>query len=92
MGGWPERFLQGLSDKSSAYWGRVGEDPIDRPGLESSDPEVRAAAIATFTDRADIIDIMRGNDLDIRAQIMDICQAAIKHSAAIPATANTPAC
>ena len=41
IGGWPERFLQGLGDKSSAYWGRVGEDPLltALADLESSSPE-----------------------------------------------------
>jgi hypothetical protein len=70
MGGWPERFLQGLSDKSSAYWGKVGEDPMIAR-LEGSDPEVRAATIALLTSRSDIIDIMRGNDMDKRTQIVD---------------------
>ena len=70
IGGWPERFVQGLTDKSSAYWGKVGEDP-GIAKLESSDPEVRAAAIAAYTDRADIIEVMRGDNLDHRTQIVD---------------------
>ena len=80
MGGWPKSFLQGLADKSSAYWGKVGEDPMIAR-LESSNPDVRAAAISSMTDRADIIDIMRNDHSDkaksfdellqIRTQIVD---------------------
>jgi hypothetical protein len=73
LGGWPERFFQGLSDKSSAYWGRVGEDPLltALADLESSNPKVRAAAAANFTDRSDILEIMRGDNLDLRGQIVN---------------------
>ncbi|MGA2542068.1 MAG: hypothetical protein ABSG78_10995 [Verrucomicrobiota bacterium] len=73
IGGWPQRFLNGLSDKSSAYWGKVGEDPMIAR-LESSNPSVRAAAISNLTDRADIVDIMRSesrDNLPIRTQIVD---------------------
>jgi len=73
IGGWPERFMQGLTDKSSAYWGRAFEDPhLDAlDDLESSNPSVRAAAMANFTDRSDIIEIMRSDKLDIRRQIVN---------------------
>jgi hypothetical protein len=73
IGGWPEKFLQGLADKSSAYWGRVGEDPFltALAKMESSSPSARAAGIAVFTDRADMIDILRGNNLELRAQIVN---------------------
>ena len=94
MGGWPERFVQGLTDKSSAYWGRVGEEPIltALPDLESSNPKVRAAAIANFTSRAEIIEVMRGDNLGIRAQIVRSVKLISRDtSATIPATANTPA-
>ena len=74
VGGWPKSFLQGLADKSSSYWGKVGEDPLVAK-LESGNPEVRAAAIATVTDRADIIGILRGNDVDTRTQIVDSVKA-----------------
>jgi hypothetical protein len=70
MGGWPEKFLEGLSDKSSAYWGRVGEDPAIA-NLESSNPTVRAAAIAAYTDNAEYIDAMRSDNLDRRTQLVD---------------------
>jgi hypothetical protein len=71
IGGWPERFIKGLTDKSCAYWGRVNED-LDRTALadmESANPKVRAAAMANFTDRSDMIEVMRGDNLDVRAQI-----------------------
>ena len=80
MGGWPERFIQGLTDKSSAYWGRVGEDLIFSavPDLESSDPKVRAAAIAKFTSRADILEVMRGDNLEIRTQIVSSIKQSLQ--------------
>jgi hypothetical protein len=74
LGGWPKSFLQGLADKSSSYWGKVGEDPLVAR-LESGNPEVRGAAIMTLTDRADILGVMRGNDVDTRAQIVDSVKA-----------------
>ena len=95
VGGWPARFLQGLSDKSSAYWGRVGEHPLltALADLESSSPKTRAAAVTNLTDRADIIEIMRGDNLDLRQQIVNILTLQLQRpSAAIPATANTPGC
>jgi len=70
MGGWPERFMQGLEDKSSAYWGKVGEDPLIAR-LESSDPQVRVAAISSLTDRAEYIEVMRGENLDNRTRMVD---------------------
>ena len=74
IGGWPKSFLQGCADKSSAYWGKVGEDPLVAK-LESSNPEVRAAAIGTLTDRADIIGVMRGTNVNTRTQIVDSVKA-----------------
>ena len=70
MGGWPGQFVEGLSDKSSAYWGKVGEDPLIAK-LESSDPRVRAAAAASLSVPANIVDAMRGDNLEIRTQIVD---------------------
>jgi hypothetical protein len=70
IGGWPGRFMQGLEDKSSAYWGKVGEDPLIAR-LESSDPSVRVAAISSLTDRAEYIDVMRGENLDNRTRMVD---------------------
>jgi hypothetical protein len=57
-------------DVSSAYWGKVGEDPqITR--MESSDPVVRAAAVASLDTNPDVIAAMRGNDKEVRAQIVE---------------------
>ncbi len=70
LGGWPASFLRGLADKSSAYWGRVGEDLLIAR-LESRHPDVRAAAAATVTTNAEIIDIMRSDNLNVRTQIVD---------------------
>jgi hypothetical protein len=69
MGGWPGRFMQGLEDKSSAYWGKVGEDPLIAR-LESSDPEVRAEAIQAVGG-AQYMDLMRSNDLVHRTMLVD---------------------
>jgi hypothetical protein len=75
---------QAAIDVSPAYWGKVGEDPrIAR--LESSDPEVRAATTASLDQgfielafggkdpqlRQKLVDAMRSNDKEIRAQILD---------------------
>jgi len=59
-----------LIDVSPAYWGKVGEDPqIAR--MESSDPEVRAATVASFETNAVVIAAMRGGDKEVREQILD---------------------
>jgi hypothetical protein len=64
-------------DVSSAYWGKVGEDPqITR--MESSDPEVRAATVASLQTNADVIAAMRGNDKALRDQILDHFKAGMQ--------------
>ena len=73
LGGWPQEFIEGLQDKSSAYWGRVGEDPhlTAAADLESDNPDKRAAAIAVFTSQTNIINVFRGDNKEIRTQIVD---------------------
>jgi hypothetical protein len=73
LGGWSGVFLQGLNDKSSAYWGKVGEDPIIAK-LESSDPEERAATV-TSMGYPQYADLMRGNDLEHRTMLVDSAKA-----------------
>jgi len=62
------------TNKASAYWGRVAEDPafetIIRP-LESDDPKVRVAAIAALKLPRQIQAIIAGNDIKTRDLIID---------------------
>jgi hypothetical protein len=58
------------TNKASAYWGRIGEDlRVDE--LEGGNPETRAAAAASFGVQPDIQNVMAGNDLSAREQIVD---------------------
>jgi len=72
VGGWPKEFVEDLQDKSSAYWGRVGEDPhlTAAADLESDDPKERVAAISAFTDQTNIINVFRGDNVEIRTKIV----------------------
>jgi hypothetical protein len=64
-------------DTSPAYWGKVGEDPqIAR--MESSDPEVRAAAVAALGANPEVIAAMRGNDKDAHAQILEVIKPQVQ--------------
>lgn len=65
------------TDKASAYWGKIAEDPrVDE--LESSNPETRARAIAAITAQPDIQNVMAGNDMAARAQILDQIKARVQ--------------
>jgi hypothetical protein len=58
------------TNKASAYWGRIGEDPrVDE--LESRNPDTRAAAAASFGVPDDIKNAMAGNNLAARESIVD---------------------
>lgn len=58
------------TNKASAYWGKVGEDPhIDE--LESSDPQTRARSAASLGIQPEIQNVLAGDDLAAREQIMD---------------------
>jgi hypothetical protein len=62
-------------DVSPAYWGKVGEDPhIAR--MESSDPEVRAAAAADLTSNPDVLAAMKSDNQEARAQILEIFKSS----------------
>jgi hypothetical protein len=64
-------------DKSAAYWGRVGEDPCVAK-LESSDPEVRAAAIAGLGPNPEVVAAMRSDNAEAHAQILDIVKSRVQ--------------
>jgi hypothetical protein len=58
------------TNKASAYWGSIAEDPrVDE--LQSSNPEVRSAAAASFGVGPDIQTAMAGDNLAAREQIVD---------------------
>ncbi|MGP8197904.1 MAG: hypothetical protein ACLQU4_00195 [Limisphaerales bacterium] len=57
------------TNKASAYWGSIGEDPhVDQ--LESSDPKTRAHAAASLGLQPDIQSVMAGDDLSLRGNIL----------------------
>jgi hypothetical protein len=58
------------TNKASAYWGKIAEDPhVD--DLESSNPQIRGEAAASLGLTPEIQTIMAGDDLNARQQIMD---------------------
>ena len=58
------------TNKASAYWGRIGEDlRVDE--LESGNPETRTAAAASFGVQPEIQNVMAGNNMSAREQIVD---------------------
>jgi hypothetical protein len=58
------------TNKSGSYWGSVAEDPrVER--LESSDPKVRVHAAEALGVQAEIRDVMAGDDVKSREQIID---------------------
>ncbi|HEY3855309.1 MAG TPA: hypothetical protein VGO67_13030 [Verrucomicrobiae bacterium] len=58
------------TNKSGSYWGRIAEDPrVER--LESSDPKVRLHAAEALGVQAEIRDVMAGDDVKTREQVVD---------------------
>jgi hypothetical protein len=58
------------TNKSGSYWGSIAEDPrVER--LESSDPKVRAHAAEALGVQAEIRNILAGDDVNARKQIID---------------------
>jgi hypothetical protein len=58
------------TNRASAYWGKIAEDPhVDQ--LESDNPQERAHSAASLGLPPDIQTVMAGNDLAARGQIMD---------------------
>ena len=65
------------TNRASAYWGKIGEDPhVDE--LESSNPETRAHAAASLGLQPEIQNVMAGNDLSAREQILDQIKASLQ--------------
>jgi hypothetical protein len=58
------------TNKASAYWGRIGED-LRKDELESGNPKTRAGAAASLGFQTDIQNVMAGNDMAARKQIVD---------------------
>jgi hypothetical protein len=62
------------TNKASAYWGRIAEDPhVDE--LESSDPQTRARAAASLGVQPEIQNVMAGNNMAARENIVDQIKA-----------------
>jgi hypothetical protein len=62
------------TNKASAYWGSIAEDPhIDE--LESSDPKVRANSAKSLGLPQQYQDIMAGDDMNAREQVLDQIKA-----------------
>ena len=58
------------TNRASAYWGRIAEDPhVDE--LESSNPETRAHSARSLGLQPEIQNIMAGDNLSTREQIVD---------------------
>jgi hypothetical protein len=65
------------TNKASAYWGKIAEDPhIDE--LESSNPETRAKSAASLGLQPEIQDVFAGNNLSDREQILDQIKARLQ--------------
>ena len=65
------------TNRASAYWGRIAEDPhVDE--LESSNPETRAHSAASLGLQPEIQNIMAGNNMSAREQIMDQIKASLQ--------------
>jgi hypothetical protein len=59
-----------VPDKSSAYWGISGQDPKIAE-LQSSDPKVRVEAAAAIGAPENAKEILAGNDVAARAQVVE---------------------
>jgi hypothetical protein len=58
------------TNKAGVYWGSIGEDlRVDE--LESSNPETRVHAVAALGASPEVQNVMAGNDMTAREQIMD---------------------
>jgi hypothetical protein len=65
------------TNKASAYWGKIAEDPhVDE--LESSNPETRAHSAASLGLQPEIQNIMAGNDLSAREQVLDQIKGSLQ--------------
>lgn len=65
------------TNRASAYWGKIGEDPhVDQ--LEDSDPKVREHAAASLGLSPDVQTVFAGNDLNTRNQILDQIKAQMQ--------------
>jgi len=65
------------TNKASVYWGKIAEDPhIDE--LESSNPETRAHSAASLGLGSDIQNVLAGNDMSARNEIMDQVKARLQ--------------
>jgi hypothetical protein len=65
------------TNRASAYWGKIAEDPhIDE--LESSDPQTRAHSAASLGLQPEIQNVMAGNDMTAREQIMDQIKGSLQ--------------
>jgi hypothetical protein len=65
------------TNRASAYWGKIAEDPhID--ALESSDPQTRAHAAASLGLQPDIQNVMASDNLRARDQILDQIKAGLQ--------------
>ncbi len=70
------------SDRSSAYWGRVGEDPRVSliPLVDSSDPEERRSVARAFGLPKEYEDILASNDPQIRNRIAEPFKAQLREA------------
>jgi hypothetical protein len=69
--GLPENIV----DSAPAYWGKVGEDP-QLTRLEDGSPDVRAAMAALlFGTNSQAIEIMRGNNQEQRAAVVELARS-----------------
>lgn len=65
------------TNRASAYWGKIAEDPhVDE--LESGNPETRAHAAASLGLQPDIQNVMASDNMPAREQIMDQIKASLQ--------------
>jgi hypothetical protein len=65
------------TNHASVYWGKIAEDPhIDE--LESSNPDTRSHSAASLGLGQDIQNIMAGNDMSARNEILDQIKARMQ--------------